>query len=196
MRTYLEAQDPLYRRQAAVSLGRLRDGGSVTDLIDGLEDDDRRVQRGALWALHEITGLRFACDPERWLAWRQEQAEWYDSRSADLAELAREGKPGPAVAALREIGQHPLFAGDLVEDVEPALRHESAEVAAYACGTLALLRHPAAFAYLLEALGDERDLVRTAAGRSLQVLTGEPLAPRAELWAEWAESGKFAAPRG
>ena len=48
-------------------------------------------------------------------------------------------------------------------------------MAAYACGTLAQLGAPQAFPYLLEALVDEREMVRTAAGRSLQVLTGESL---------------------
>jgi len=196
VRGYLDAQDPLFRRQAAVSLGRLRDGASVPDLIEALDDDDRRVRLGALWALHDITDLRFIGEQQRWLAWQQEQAEWYDSRSAELALLVTEGDAGPAVAALREIGEHPLFASDLVGDVARALRHESPDVAAYACGTLALLKDPKAFPLLVEALADERAAVRTAAGRCLQLLTGETLPAEPELWADWAESGKSAKPRG
>jgi len=195
VRRFLDSPDPLFRRQAAVSLGRLGDGESVADLIEALEDDDRRVKRGALWGLHEITNLRFDGHQERWLVWQAEQAEWYDSRSTDLAALLQAAEVGRAVAALREIGEHRLFAGELIEDVAAALRHESPEVAAYACGTLAQLAHPAAFPFLLEALDDTRNMVRAAAGRSLQVLTGQTFPPASNIWREWAESGKPVSPR-
>ena len=182
---HLASLDPRIRRQAAISLGRLRDTDSVHLLIDMLGDMDGRARQGALWALREITGLRLPADRDRWARYQDDEMEWFATEAAALADRAAHGDTYTSVDALRVISSHPLFRSELSAAIVPALGHEEETAAVAACTALVRLDAPIGVAVLIATLADPRDAVRDAAHMGLLSMTGGELAADPEAWRGW-----------
>ena len=75
VRRCLRGRDLYSKKQAALTLGRLKDWESVSSLIDLLEDDNSGLARSAHWALQNITGLKFQLNQSRWASWWDKESE-------------------------------------------------------------------------------------------------------------------------
>jgi HEAT repeat protein len=187
-RVHLISLDPRVRHQAAIAVGRLRDTGSVSDLIGLLEDTDSRVRRSAHWALREITGLGLPPDARRWSQYLINELSWYEEQGGDLVSTAKSADTFAAVDALRQLSDHPFHRRSVTQQIASVTGHSDETVAAAACSAIARLGDPLAVQPLIAALRDPREPVRVAAWRALQSLTGESFDAEPESWESWASS--------
>ena len=191
LRKYIEAPEPRLRRAALIAFGRARVGDVVPELVGLLDDRDRRAKLASLWALEQISGLELGDDPPEWELWHQREVAWYRETWPARLEAVNGSDVVAAVAALRELAQHPAFRRDLAHGVvQGAIQHADPAVAVAACGTLAKLGGPGSIEGLIDALQDSREDVRVeAAVRALHVLTGEALPASETAWRSWLERG-------
>lgn len=185
VRPSLASTSQRVRRQAAVSLGRLHDAPSASDLVDMLEDLDPGVRRAALEALQALAGTRWDSGPERWTDWLTSERTWLEERAGELAEQARSTEGGDAVAAIRELSSHRLYRDEVSALLAPGLRSSDDNIATATCLALMRIGAPRAVPDLVEALADPREPVRLAANQALARLTGLSLAARPHPWREW-----------
>lgn len=186
--SYLASMEPKTRRQAAVTLGRLRYADSLEDLIGLLDDDDARVSRGALWAVQNVTGLGWSGDDVgRWEIWYADEQDWLELELPAALRSVHGVDFGRAVAGLRVIGEHASFRRDLAPEVAQLLTSRNEGLALTACATLLRLDDPSCAPQLIQALEDNREGVRQAAARALSTLTGASLPPSAEAWRDWIQ---------
>lgn len=98
VRRLLRGDDPDLRREAALTLGRLKDREAVPRLIRLLDADaPPGVKESVAWSLREITGKDLGSDPERWKHWLKSEIEDME-RTAALNDPTRRPFLGPAVA--------------------------------------------------------------------------------------------------
>lgn len=181
-RSRLEVQSENVQQQAAVTLGRLGDGASVPGLLRLLEEGGSRASRGAHWSLRELSGMRWSDDASRWRSWYEAEQAWHDNQAEDLTVTACSGAVGPALEALRELGRHPIYASTIAPKISPALDHPAEVVGRATAQTLARLGDPRSLDALVDALDDDRPLVRDAAGAALRSITGHDLPPDDDAW--------------
>lgn len=185
VRPYLGSLDPKTRRQAAVTVARIGDEGSIFDLVMMLGDRDRRVQNGALWALKELTGLRWSADTKRWERWLADEETWYRERAGELVSLATGDDVATACASVRELAGHVVFRRELIPELANLIHDESTEVSLSACDALVRLGGAAAAPLLVDALDDGREEVRAAAQAGLRGLTAQELPADRDVWLDW-----------
>lgn len=184
----LYSADPRIRRQAVVSLGRVRAGAVAGELIGLLDDPDRRVQRAAVWALEQISGLAIGSERGEWELWHDRELAWYEEALPALDEALQRAEAAPAVAELQGLALHPLFRRELAAAAVQALQHAESVVVLAACATLVKLGTASALVGLVEALEDPREAVRAAAHDALERLTGAEVSASAEAWRAWLEA--------
>ena len=188
VKRHLSAVQPKVRRQAAVTLGRLRYADAIPELLELLDDHDDRVCRGALWALQNVTGLGWSgADIERWEAWYEDELTWLEIESPAVLDSLRNNHLGHSMEALRVIGSHPVFRAELAPEVALLLPAQNEALALAACATLIRLDAPSSVAPLIDALADGREKVRHAASGALSALTGASVGPSLAEWRNWLE---------
>lgn len=187
LRPYLSARDPRARVQAAISLAHLGDSDSARPLIEGLNDDDRRVRRACLRGLRELSGLAWSAEPRRWTEWHQSEERWLRLSLRTLRRDLRSDSPGDAVRAVRDLSAHPLFRRKLAPLLLTGLEHVEGSVSAAACSGLERLKEPTVVADLVGYLTDSRPAVAKAVSRCLVAITGQSLPAEAQAWYDWLE---------
>ncbi len=182
VRFHLAAPDPRTRREAAIALARLGDIEACTELIEMLGDEDPRVQKGAQWALEEVTGARYAGDEAAWWRWHERELDWYAEEADRLLAVAERADRGPAVEALRVLAGHRLHRRELTPKIAALLRRNDAQVGAAAAAALARLGDARAIPALVTALTGGREGVPEAARAALAVLAGDAVVASDDAW--------------
>ncbi|MDE3242601.1 MAG: HEAT repeat domain-containing protein [Nitrospirota bacterium] len=150
----LKDPDPVVRRTAALSLGKIAEPDTAASLRDGLFDPDTLVRQHSAWALGNLGEA--AIDP------------------AGLVLVQKLNDPSPAVKstvaqAIGKIGATQGMVellGDALEEADPATRRAVVQA-------LGWLESPSAYQMLLDALTDEDAAVRQGAVAALGEL-GDP----------------------
>ena len=187
VRGFLVDERPGVRREAALTLGRLRDGESTEGLLELLDDENEGVRKSALWALREVSGRDLGEDPRRWRAWFIEELVWWDETYPTLLDVLREGTPeeiGPAVA---ELQLRALFRHTVAADLGELLSHEAPELRLRACVALRELGSLAPARALTAALEDTDPNVRARALEALRAISGLELGADRAAWVEALE---------
>ena len=66
-------REPAVRKQAAITLGRLKEKSACPPLIEALSSDDSGLRANAYWALKAISGRTFPLNSARWREWWQRE---------------------------------------------------------------------------------------------------------------------------
>ncbi len=184
---FLGSADAAVRRQAAVSLGRLREAEYLPELVQLLSDPEPRVRSGALWSLREVTGFPWEEDPERWQNWLRQEEVWLEDEAPDLlSNLARSDR-ARSIEALRILSAHRGMQRYLSEDLCRLLEHDDPLIVARTSDTLSRLDDRCAVPTWIGLLEDPREQVRDAALRSLRAVTRETFGDRPEDWRNWLQ---------
>ncbi|MCP3920534.1 MAG: hypothetical protein GY711_33830 [bacterium] len=185
VRSDLVSQNREEIKAAAVALARLGDTESTSDLIALIESGDRGVDETILWALRELTGMRFPGKRDLWRHWLRTEVDWYERQRPALVESLRTGGRAKAGAALRELAKHGLHRHKLSLEAASALEGGCGpETALTVCETLKRLDSMSAAPVLLALHADTDDAVAAAAGKALCSITGH--APQSS-YADWQE---------
>jgi HEAT repeat protein len=184
VRGFLDDRRTGVRREAIVTLGKLRDGEATPQLLALLDDEQAGLRKSALWALKEITGIDLGEDPARWRAWYREELVWWEQDYPGVVEVLRHGSPeeiGPAVATLT---LKRLFRNSIADDLKQLLSHEAPELRVRACVALRELGSHVPVVDLTAALNDPDEKVRAAALDALRAITGLDLPADHDRWVE------------
>lgn len=184
VRGFLDDPRPGVRREAIVTLGKLRDGEATGRLLELLDDEQAGLRKSALWALKEITGIDLGEDPPRWRAWYREELDWWEQDYPGVVDVLRHGSPeeiGPAVATLT---LKRLFRNRIADDLKQLLSHEAPELRVRACVALRELGSHVPVVDLTAALNDPDEKVRAAALDALRAITGLDLPADHDRWVE------------
>jgi HEAT repeat protein len=176
------SQDPAERTQAARLAGELGGLERVSELIAFLEDSEAPVRRTAHQALERLAGVPMRGDVEAWQAWHERELAWRERRWPVLLETLSAAKAGPAVEALRELGRHALYRGELARTLAANLARFPRSAALAACAELERLGSRHALPGLVAVLSDCDPKLRAAAWHALRSMTGMGLALAPELW--------------
>ena len=182
LRHNLLAQSAELRRQAALSIGHQRESAAFPDLVELLSDSDKRVRAAALWALQEITGLRWSGEVEPWLEYYYDERDWLESEYDDLMRALRGSDTFAGAEALRLVAGHPLHRREIAEDVVRYLGDANEPVTLGATGALARLGDASAVRPLIEMVETKKGPVRDSALVALRSLTGFDLGPDPQAW--------------
>lgn len=181
---YVGGGDARLRRQAFLSLGKIRERSVFPDVVAALEDEDVRVQGAAAWALQELSGVgrdRVA----DWSEWYRSEQAWYEGPARELLQQVRGDDAAVAVRALDELSSHRIWGRELVMDLAPELEHADPKIAEAVCWAMVRLGHTSAVDPLLRVTTDAHREPPAGALEALSRLTGESL-ETPEQWAAWA----------
>jgi hypothetical protein len=181
---YLDHADARLRGQAALSLGRLHDFGSVERLIALLEAGGTEG-RAALQALQLMAGVRWPGEARRWKDWLRKETAWLAQALPALAQDVSATDPGRAALALRELGPKSHLRDQIAPSLVAALGHPDPAVVRLACSVAAATRCDAALGALAQQLAHADESVREASVAALRSLSGEPGPPDADWWQAW-----------
>ena len=181
---YMTGGEPRLRRQAFLSLGKVRERTVFPDVVAALEDDDPRVQGAAAWALQEISGLTRGHSAD-WNEWYRAEEAWYEGRAQELLDEVRDEDASAAVRALEELSAHRIYARELIMDLAPDLEHADPKISEAVCWAMVRLGHASAVEPLLRAATDAHRTPTPGVLEALSRLTGESFATREE-WRAWA----------
>ncbi len=170
------------RRESAVALGNLQDPTSCPQLIRMLEDADRRVRQGALWALRNMSERLFDEDPRRWREWYREEALWFETTAVTLEEQLLSGDKALVVGAVAGLCQRVLYRHHAAQQLGPLVLHEDPQLVEVACQALAQVGSRRAVPFLVRGLEHPEERVVQAAWKSLKMVTGLSLAPERSAW--------------
>lgn len=183
-RTQLRADSLIQRRVALDALGSLQDSASFVDIVDCLDADDPVLRRLAQVALEKITGLRKRWGADQWLAWHDAEQRWLGSTDKLARDLAGQDLYR-AAKAVRELSEHTLSPRSINDLLAEGLDHDHARIRTMACEGLGDSGHVSAVGYLIEALLDDDQGVRSAARTALIKLAGEDLGDDGQAWRAW-----------
>ena len=186
MRLQLFSSVPGVRLAATIGLGRLRDDLALVELAQLVDDRDGRVASKAEWALSEITGAR-GRDAAGWRALAEEQEVWLNQELPQLAADLQSDEFSVVLAALREASRHMVCRHEVSDRIRHVLQCSDVNLVKTACATLADLGSPRGIPALIDLLSHPDASVADAAHRTLQRLTGEPIARSWHLWTRWFE---------
>jgi len=187
-RAWLDGQDPAARARVLTLAGRLHALELVPTLIEAVGGAEPLARRCALDSLRGMAALPLEPDVPALTVWLEREQRWKDARWPMLFRTLREGAPGDAHAALRELGRHPLYRHLAAREVAESLSELPRAIVPTACAELERLGSRWALPGLLDALADPLPQLRAAAWRALQGLTGESQALSVELWRELVDS--------
>lgn len=184
--------DPGSSAQICLALGGLRNETAIPSLIElltyesitnigsQLTSAEQRVRESALWALHQISGQRFANDAQVWRLWLEDERRWLAEESGYW--LARVHSENPAVAAeaIRQLGKRRMGRDDLASAIAKVLEDSSPAVKQIACEALSTLDSPVVLPKLLEILDGSSPAVKASAWSSIYKIGRHPVGtPRA-----------------
>ncbi len=185
VRPYLDSADWKVRRQAAHTLGALRDLEAIPALVVMLREAEPHLVPAARQALSAITGLARSGDPERWDAWYASEREWMAGRSPGLLEALHSSEAARVLAAIRELSQHPIARREATLEMGSALVDLSDELLPIAIDALGRMRSPEALPILVGILEDRNPEARELALEHLRAWTGEEERGDVQDWTEW-----------
>jgi len=189
LRPHLEDENSGLQRATILALGALEDYPCLPRLIDFLESDDVGLQRNALWALREITDLRFGEQASRWRDWYEAEAEWGGiGRQRERLRL-QSSNPAHAADAIREYARHRLNRHSLAEELESVLSRRETPLRIAACQALAELGSVYSMPSLVELMRDPRRALKDAAWEALKRISGEDLPMDPGVWEVRIHSG-------
>lgn len=183
-RSWLDGKDQAARARVLTLVGRLHALELVPVLIETVAGSEALARHCALDALCSMAGLPLEPDVPALTAWLEREQAWKETRWPVLFETLREGSPGDAHAALRELARHPLYRHVAARELAESLAELPRAIGPTACAELARIGSRWALPGLLEVLADSRPQLRAAAWRALQALTGESQGLSVELWRE------------
>ncbi|MFN0206678.1 MAG: HEAT repeat domain-containing protein [Planctomycetota bacterium] len=183
IRRYLDSNDPLVAREAALAAGRLEAAGCTEALIKLLDSENMSIRENAYWAVLQITGLRFRLDKRKWTRWFEDEQLWWHTRGeAFITKLSAADRTEKA-AIINELAGHRLFRKELtnalVQHLELETDPETLRLVFAAINTLAA---PAAVPALIAKIDSEDPTMRSSVLASLAVITGENLGEERAAW--------------
>lgn len=178
----LKSKDAVCVQTISIALARARVEAAVPGWIELLESESGGTRARARRSLTELTGLDLGPARERWRAWHEAEAAWFEEQAPGvLAELESEDD-GRVLAALRALSRQRLHRDELAEAVARLLDHVTPAVRLCACSTLESLGSPGTLERLAGMLADEDEAVARGAWSSLRRLTGLDLPLDEALW--------------
>lgn len=144
-------------------------------LIDRLEDDDATTVREAHQALRTMSGMGYSTKVHPWDQWLEAEEAWMQEEGYRVIRRLERADGKDLHAAQREALKHRFHRHEFVPVLVELLRHESPDVRATACATLASLRSTHCLRALVNALGDRETKVVAAAWQALRLLTKKNL---------------------
>ena len=140
VRPYLTSSDPNLRTQAAQTVGRLDDFGSVQSLIALLSDEQAKAREMAHWSLRSITAMTYTAEPNRWNIWFQQESRWWEEKAHAVIERMRSRHVVEAIDAMNEVAGKRLFRRQLTPELLPLLQDRDPRIVRMACSALLSLR--------------------------------------------------------
>jgi HEAT repeat protein len=119
IRPMLESSDVNLRREGAMALGRLRDAGSISALIDLLRDEVRGVRVNAQWALKSITRQRLPAQARRWQVWLDGERAWWKAEGVKHLETLVSGSEQSMLLAITALERGIVFRDEIADALGP-----------------------------------------------------------------------------
>jgi len=182
------ADDVTAIQSSVYALGRLHDEESIPLLIALLEESSSGVRTRAARALEEITGLSYRDDPERWIAWYDNEQCWYEEHIDQLLMQLESGEEEQVFDAVRGLAKLRLYRDDTAAEILLLLRDESPAIRRLACQGLSQLGSTVAVVPLVGCMADPDDSVVQSAWIALRWLTGLDLPADHAAWVAATES--------
>jgi hypothetical protein len=189
LRWVAKSSDDVTAIQSSVyALGRLRDEESIPLLIALLEESSSGVRTRAARALEAITGLSYRDDPDRWIAWYDNEQRWYEDHVDQLLIQLESDEEEQVFDAVRGLAKLRLYRDDTAAEILLLLRDESPAIRRLACQGLSQLGSTVAIEQLVDCLADPDDSVVQSAWIALRWLTGIDLPADHAAWLAATES--------
>jgi HEAT repeat protein len=181
VRAHLTHPDWKTRREAIVALGYLHDVDSYSDLIRLLDDEERGVQRSALWSLERISG-RTLDDAGAWLRFFEGEKAWFQGYMAELESRLSSRNDAAVVEAVRDLSRRALFRHRITEVLAPQVGRSNPVIVEVVCSALVQLDSPRAIPVLVQALDHPDNRCLKAIWKALKSTSGRSLPPVRETW--------------
>jgi hypothetical protein len=182
LRRRLLSADVSQMELATIALARLGDDGIVEQLIAFLTQSNTRVRSAAHFGLHELTGLPFGADSERWELWHAKSVAWWDEHGATLADDVRWLDSERAIELIIEIAPQKMHRAELLDALLEAFERDEEEVVDLAILCMRELRWSGTTRRLVVELEHHSARSQGRAWRALRTLTGLDAGPEASAW--------------
>lgn len=161
--------------EAVLCAGRLGDSDAVPALIRCLKEGEYALREEALWALHEISGLKMNENPIPWADWFESETRWWANESRRAFAALTGGTKAEKMATLADVSHLCAWRDKLAAEIVIALDDLDEEIALRTATELERLRSKAAVPALLDAMAGDRPAVAAAAHRALVAITRREL---------------------
>lgn len=182
LRRRLLSADVSQMELSTIALARLGDDGIVEQLIAFLTQSNSRVRSAANFGLHELTGLPFGADAERWELWHVKSSAWWDEHGATLADDVRWLDSEKAFDLIIEIAPQKMHRSELLEALLQAFERDEEEVVDLAILCMRELRWSGSARRLVVELDHKSARSQGRAWRALRTLTGLDAGPESSAW--------------
>ncbi len=175
VRALVEDGDEVTMRDAVLCIGRLGDSDAIPALIRCLREGEFGLRSEALWALHNITGLKLCEDPISWTSWYESEADWWSRDSRVAFAMFTSGSKAEKMAVLNVVSRLHAWRDRLSSEIAIALDDPDVDVATLTASELQRLDSSLVIPALIDALAGDRPTVAKAAHAALESITKRKL---------------------